>query len=576
MQLLHLVLGVVLAGAVLAEPLAAPPPVLSSAPTATKQPEIRIPAEPLRLLPSASVYRKVGDLAVTDDYRADTSAASALYAFYWDVGKIAGVRGVRWQIATQPFPAFGGGTATDLEPPGLLAQGDGSGTAGMFTGNLKSLLAGRNPDSVYVRVLPLAGNGSTVLAGRPSNVIRVYVAGTPPTQDLHLPSTAAKPKPNLYTIKLVEFTPPDFADPNRWGCVVVTGYKAGSPRRIGLIPIETAFPIDTEMCPKAYRGAGNQIDSFGDFLTWAADGITSAFDWVAGAYNGLKAAVVNTILDVTHACDVIGVAGAGAASTCRTIANAAADAGMLALGVPPSLPNFNQLVDQGIDGAVAFAADAVTAQTGIPCTASCQDLLRKGLVTAGDTLKSTAFSPGCVGDAEAHAHGRERLCLPDGVITKPAPHSIDIPPMARVEVVRLRHLAGAGQGDCHVSGKIEFINQFPGGTVSGPTPAITEDVPTQQVRGELYAQPRATLPTMGFGQKLVLPLMFGQEIKHEFPWTHELWRTSQIPSGDAQHPRGHDWFQLYSNALARISVSSDCSAEKESVLFQRMPSLRED
>ncbi|MBS0381055.1 MAG: hypothetical protein JSR56_01370 [Proteobacteria bacterium] len=575
MQLLRLVLGVVLVGGALAESLAAPPPVLSSVPTGAKQTEIRAPATPLRLLPSASVYRKVGDLAVTDDYRADTSAATAAYAFYWDVGKIAGAHGARWQIAAQPFPAFVGGAAADLEPSGLLAQGDGSGTAGMFTGNLKSLLAGRNPDSVYVRVLPLVGNGANVLAGRPSNVIRVYVAGTPPTQDLHLPSTAAKPKPNLYTIKLVEFTPPDFADPNRWGCVVVTGHKPGPPAG-SFGSLQTRFPVGAQICPKAYRGEGRHIDSVGDFITWAADGITSAFDWVAGAYNGLKAAVVNTILDVTHACDLIGVAGAGAGSACRTIANAAADAGMLALGVPPSLPNFNQLVDQGIDGAVQFAADAVASQTGIPCTAGCQDLLRKGLVAAGDTLKSTAFSPGCVGDAEAHAHGSEKLCLPDGVITKPAPHSIDIPPMARVEIVRLRHLADAGTGACHVSGKIEFTNQFPGGTVYGPTPAITKDVPTQQVRGELYAQPRAKLPTMGFGQKLVLPLMFGQEIKHEFPWTHQLWSRSQIPSEDAQHPRGPDWFQLYSNAMARISVSSDCSDAKESVLFQRMPSLLDD
>ncbi|MCC7463235.1 MAG: hypothetical protein IT480_12320, partial [Gammaproteobacteria bacterium] len=85
------------------------------------------------------------------------------------------------------------------------------------------------------------------------------------------------------------------------------------------------------------------------------------------------------------------------------------------------------------------------------------------------------------------------------------------------------------------------------------------------------SQPDTTLPVMGFGQKLVMPLTFGHEIRHEFPWTRELWSRSQIPSPDAQHPRGPDWFQLYFGAKAEISVWSDCSRGGESTLKRTMP-----
>lgn len=520
-------------------------------------------------LPAASVYWRSGDFHVSEDLDVKPGNAAATYDFSWDLSKIAGAEAVRWQIATQPFPASGD-TQVNFNPPGLLTQGEDSGKFGSFHGTYKALLKNSRPASLYVRVLPLSRIGANTLTGRISNTIRIYYGDRKPEgHAVPLSPLPVTVTPNLYDIRLVGFTPPDFYDPNRWGCVTVTGFKDKTPSLMKL-----QWKIGKMYCPPPYRGMGRNIDSFGDFVTWAADGIESAFDWVTGTYNGLKSTIVNTVLSVTHACEIVGVAGKGAEGACNVVVNAAADAGMAALGIPPSLPDFNKLVDQGLDGAVAFAADAIASQTGVPCSSECRKLMKKGLTTAADTLKSSPYSPSCgVSKEEAHRHGSEPWCPPFFVITKPAPGAIDVPPMAQVQVVRRRSLAPAGQGACRLEGDIEFRNVFPGGHVTGPTPSSSRNVKRQAVQGELYAHSNQRLQPMGFGQKLTIPLVFEQPVKYQFSWTKDMWSRSQIPSPDAQHPRGPDWFQLYSGAEAHISVWSDCSKSDKGKLVQRMPKV---
>ncbi len=536
-----------------------------------------------RLPGGAQIYRCHSTCEFPDfnDFKIDPTAPDRTDTFFWRIDRMATVdglpqpHGIRWQIADRPFPTFAAGTKIDMNPPGLVASGDIGDKPGWFTGDFKALATkisgGRTlpPDSFYVRMLPMARAGGEVV-GKPSNVIRVFYRGDPPTPPpLVLPDTSKPGDPDLFSIKLVSFTPPQFYDPNLWGCVVVAGYDKDK-----LTPSDLGYKVGWRYCPPDYRGPHQNITSVGDFVTWAANGIASAFDWVSGAYNGLKSLAVNTVLKYTGVCDVVGAAGGQtAAKGCKVAAETAVDAGMVALGVPPSMPNFNELMDKGVDAAVEFAAQNVSEQTGIPCVGPCEDALREGFKTVATTLKDTAFQPGCVGSDEAHQHGREALCLPAGVIAKPAPGAIDVPPTAVVEITRLRHLQSTNnyRSSCYVAGGIDFTNLFAGGTVWGPA-QITMEVPTQQVKGKLYGFSRADLsPAMGFGKKLTIPLTFNKELKFEFPWTHQLWLSSQIPAPDEQYPRQDDWYTLYFGAEARISVSGNCSGGSESVLYQRMP-----
>jgi hypothetical protein len=426
-----------------------------------------------------------------------------------------------------------------------------------------------------VRILPIYGPGVTLPAGQPSNVIRVYYAGAPPPQPpLKLYSTSP---PNLFSVKLVSFTPPDFENPNRWGCVRITGYvEPVSPF------FKAAFPLG-EMCPKSYKGEGDQITSFGEFVDWAFDSLTDALDWVSEKYDQLKKLAVDIAMNYTPfglQCELAAkaagkVAGADTSGFCRAAAEIGVNAGMAALGLPPTIPNYNELIDEGVDAAVDLAAETITNETGMPCIGPCRDALEQGFGAAADNLKKSAYTPGCTGAEEAHKHGREPLCLPPGVIAKPAPGAVYTPPVAVVAVTRLngeRDPQSLFDQACSVGVGITFNNTFPGGTVWGPF-QNTMQVPAQPISGQLYEGEGSVLAEAvpkGSTQTFVFP--FDKPIRHQFPWTHQLWLQSQFMQRDEAGPMGPDWFTLYSNAQAVVGAGVNCAAAGDSRAYQ-LPAL---
>ncbi len=522
----------------------------------------------------ASLYRCLRsdcEFALSADLEIDPGATYQGGDFGGDVSKIDRAVGFRWQVTASPFPEFAGGES-DMEPPGLVASGEEIAKNKRFFVDFKEVAAGLPPpDSFYVRILPIYGPGIALPAGQPSNVIRVYYTGEPPPQPpFKLYSTSP---PNLFSVKLVSFTPPDFENPNRWGCVVITGYEEPVPPLF-----KTVFPLG-QVCPKSYKGAGDdRITSVGEFFEWAFDSITDALDWVSKKYDQLKKLAVDIALNYTPfglQCDLAAKAAGAGDGFCRTAAEIGVNAGMAALGLPPTIPNYNELIDKGVDAAVELAAETITEQAGFPCIGPCRDALRNGFASAADNLKKSAYTPGCTGAEEAHKHGREPLCLPPGVIAKPAPGAVYTPPVAVVAVTRL-----AGERDpeslfdqgCDVSVGITFSNHFPGGTVWGPF-NNTKEVPGQAISGTLYEGEGSVLAEdapYGSVQTFVFP--FETAIRHQFPWTRELWLQSQFMQRDAAGPMGPDWFTLYSGATAVVSAGVGCGIQGDSRTYQ-MPKL---
>ncbi len=501
--------------------------------------------------------------------------------FTGDVKKIPHAGGFLWQVATAPFPAFGKGTASDVKPPHLVASGTFAGAVHDVPIDFRALAgAGKGPSQIrrlppgifYVRIVPVVAPGANVLAGTPSNVIKVYYGEKPPPQPpLKLPSTSP---PYLFDVKVVSFTPPDFADPNRWGCVVITGYEPGTSSMI-----KSLYPPG-ERCPPAYKGQGHNINSLGDLVDAATGGLTDLWDWVSAKYNGLKKLAVDIAMNYTPfglqckaAAEAIG--GKDAAGYCRAAAEVGVNAGMAALGLPPSIPDYNQLIDQGVDAAVDLAADQITEQTGIPCVGPCQDALKEGLSAAADNLKKSNDTPGCVGADEAHQNGREPLCLPSGVYAKPAHGAVDQPPLAMIAVTRTqydRDPASLYKEACYADLAIHFSNIFPAQQVSGPFHNI-KDVPTTTIKGDLYNTAGLKLPeTMPKGSTKVIPIVFQSAVKFEFGWTHELWQQSEIPARDLLGPMGPDWFTLFSGSTATVTPSVPCGQVAGSIQSQ-MPKL---
>jgi hypothetical protein len=236
---------------------------------------------------------------------------------------------------------------------------------------------------------------------------------------------------------------------------------------------------------------------------------------------------------------------------------------MVALGRPPSRPNYNDLVDKGVDAAVDLAAEQIAEQTGIPCEGPCRTALHDGFASVADNLKKTTYAPGCVGTEEAHARGREPLCLPDQVIAKPAPGAVYTAPAVVVRVTRNSKEKDPNslfKDKCRLGVAILFKNKFTGGTVWGPV-HNTEDVPSQPINGSLYEGVSLTLPVnMAKGSSVTLPFSFDHSQKYEFAWTRRLWSASQIVARDEAGPMGPDWFTLYSGGSAEVTATINCSA----------------
>jgi hypothetical protein len=514
------------------------------------------------------------EFAVTHDFDLDPRDADQTEKFIGNVEKLAMAKAFRWQVTTEAFPPFQSGS--DLAPPGLVGSGDLDGQKVAFHVDFKTLVGtlpgrGSGPENFYIRILPLAQAGSDIIVGQPSNVMRVYYATEPPPQEPIVIYDTSPPK--LFTVKVVSFTPPIFEDPNRWGCITVTGYKEP------ILPaIKSVFPIG-EKCPKVFKGGGYQITSFSEFVDWAAGGATGALDWVSDKHDDLKQLAVDVVMKYTpfgQQCEMIGkMIDDDAPGYCEVAAHVAVNAGLAALGMPPSIPNYNELIDKGVDHAVELAAAEIYAQTGAPCIELCEDALRDAFGKAAEELKKASYTPGCVGENEAHQHGREPLCVPAQVIAKPAPGAVYSPPVAEVEITRNftdKDPMNKFAGTCHAGVGIRFDNQFSGGTVWGPPYSNkTMEVPAQPITGYLYQGEQVEIAeAMEKGSKKTLTFIFKAPAKFLSPWTKQLWQQSQIPPKDFM---GGDWYALYWGGVAMVGANVNCALDGHTLAYQ-LPAMQ--
>ena len=105
------------------------------------------------------------------------------------------------------------------------------------------------------------------------------------------------------------------------------------------------------------------LDSVGDFVKSIGDFISAigkVVSYVAEVYNGIKSGVVNGLAEGLSA---IGVP---CDSTCKAAISSGISVGQVALGIPPSLPNVDQLMSQGTDYMAAEVADQVADASGVP------------------------------------------------------------------------------------------------------------------------------------------------------------------------------------------------------------------
>jgi hypothetical protein len=258
---------------------------------------------PDKLLPAgANIWYQDGDIAMNADF----AAHGKTVRFYWNVSQISQANGVIWQVTN----AFLGNDDVSLQPSSLLDSGQGSGAKGSFTVDFAKL---PNPAGAerrmtaditpvwFVRILPVA---SAKVVGKPSNVIRVYDDQMPKSKG---PDFQLKPEGDWYVqpgmqIRLIRFELEPYKYVDEWpsGC-------------------------------EPYHGQGEKTG-----WSWATGAVKDAFDWTSTAYSDMQNYVVTGVVTVLPFVPP---------ETAKTALQVA----LTSAGIPPSVPNLDQLMTNGAD-----------------------------------------------------------------------------------------------------------------------------------------------------------------------------------------------------------------------------------
>jgi hypothetical protein len=224
----------------------------------------------------------------------------------------------------------------------------------------------------YFRVLPLNGGAP---AGGGSNAVTMQWAGASPPE-LKVPPILTTPTPtppaSAYEVEIVSYhgiiPPVEKCDYGEYGDGYVVLQDAWLVTMWGQIgyttkPVAGSAPtlkkgeVICEPAPKKpslWQKIGN----------WAS----GAWNWVSEAYSDLKAFAVDIILDFTPLglqCQVI-ASQVGDSSICRKIFATGLDAALVAMGIPPDIPNLDQMMDEGLDYVAEYMTEQAMAQVGVP------------------------------------------------------------------------------------------------------------------------------------------------------------------------------------------------------------------
>jgi hypothetical protein len=284
----------------------------------------------------------------------------------------------------------------------------------------------------------------------------------------------------------------------------------------------------------------------------AIDFALDAVNWVSTAYSDLKDAVV-TIVSKFVPDDLCG----------KKCLGTLLDAGLMAIGLPPSLPNFDQLMTQGLDYLAAQAAG----QLGIPQEVyDSIDPNLTGLAAqiaiseAEEIWKAEAEKQIKQGlqqglEAAQYALSESVSWIPDGVPIKPDPLGDYQPPTLMLKVTR----------DPAVPLEADTCSGKPG---SGGSLWVLSNVivsvdhadkfnnsiasKNQQMQANnpyyLYESMYVPLPMLALGESQIIPVGLK-------PTMYSYWGSPWTSFNDAQSA----WSTWYWNGQMNLSISNPCT-----------------
>lgn len=575
-----------------------------------------------------------------------SNVENQLREFYWTTTAQT-TTAVLWQISTKPFSAN-----FQPHPTGLVAAGctEGSGNGSFLVdfADLNAYLPGPSgcgesqiafdlgsayaienylPKHIgktyYARFTPMAGNQPS---GDPSNVVEIVYR---PGEDIIEP-VIVDHLPLIYQVEIIDFTPIKYMDFNYWGCVSIESLdydqiwqsfktSLGSvwqDQQITFITdqlyqrLEEVMANNQIVCPTSYQG-GDDDSVLSEWGSSLMEGLNAFWESVNSLIETLKDTAVNITAGVINAlgipCD----------ATCRAALRAGFEIAFTYFtGLPPSLPSFQELADEGINYAIQLAA----AEAGIPCPEECQDALRSGLKEVLDLAIQAESQPACVDEDWAHLLGKNAFCFPSGVETKPVPEGVTDPASAVVKITRPENTTGAPTPDykyydmpsyvlsLQVSGTNDqaagktytyFYSYYQKSLLQSageglPETGISLDnfyqssstpesfilsVTPSEVAGQVFQTQSIPIPPLTPGESFTIPMTLGQESyyfrEHILGLRSEL-NARGLDVVDVGGIDGHrgvifDWGCLYQGGLLKIEAEVLCLSVPSGLIGNTSP-----
>jgi hypothetical protein len=406
----------------------------------------------------------------------------------------------------------------------------------------------------YFRIVPYVGEQ---LAGAPSNPVHL-TWGVPPA-DLGIQYECFQPNPPGYCPTPFVAEKPFILDilsyqgiqsplEDKFGCYVVTETTTLYKGTVA----EITHPQGKEFCPpKPKNKEWYEVvaEAFVDF-------VTGTVNWASEAFDDLKGAVVDFVAQNVP----------GLTTICpKSCLSAVLDAGLVALGVPPSLPNFDQLMEQGFDylaqqavseiGIPPELVEQVAAEGGIDLATAAGLALAEGL--AKDALEEE-IKQGLQAGVEAAYESLSYSVdyVPDGVPVKPHPQSDYQPTVLVLKVTRNPAVpqetctSSPNASDANIVA-VSFAQVDPNHPQVQSFNAFLDPAEGPALGGTnppLYLTKAVPLPHLQLGESIELPIVLFPHV----PWGGPAGYTSQSVATTA-------WSAIFQGGTAMISVQNSCS-----------------
>jgi hypothetical protein len=237
-------------------------------------------------------------------------------------------------------------------------------------------------------------------------------------------------------------------------------------------------------------------------------------------------------------------------STCTQVVKTALDAALMALGIPPDVPSFEDLMDQGIEYLAAQAASQISIPPEVIEEAKKLDQYA-GWADVDIEAKLKAEAEAAIKanledqiESLQHSYAKNVGWLPEGVPVTPDPASSTQPPTLTLKLTRNPEVAGTF-ASCQLMVASSVTNDFntPGFSVPAPAQAWLKP----GIDYALYGTEYLPVPVLDPGEAVEIPVVLKPELTvwlYSHPEVQSYWSLHEL------------WFALYAGGTVKMFATS--------------------